>query len=46
MLLIRLGTDPANVGLFQRASFGVLNLWILVFAVLAWFRLNTFQQVQ
>ena len=41
MLLIRMGTDPANVGLFQRASFGVLNLWILVFAVLVWFRLHT-----
>lgn len=41
MLLMRLGSDSANVGLFQRASFGVLNLWILVFAVLAWFRLNT-----
>ncbi len=31
--LIRLGSHPANVGLFQRASFGALNLWVLVFAV-------------
>lgn len=31
-------TDPANVGLFQRASFGVLNLWVLVFAVVVWSR--------
>jgi hypothetical membrane protein len=38
--LIRLGTDSANVGLFQRASFGVLNLWVLVFAVVVWLRLN------
>jgi hypothetical membrane protein len=38
--LIRFGTDPANVGLFQRASFGVLNLWVLVFAVVVWSRLN------
>lgn len=38
--LIRLGTDPANVGLFQRASFAVLNLWLLVFAVIVWSRLN------
>jgi hypothetical membrane protein len=37
--LIRLGADPANVGLFQRASFGVLNLWVLVFAVVVWSRL-------
>jgi hypothetical membrane protein len=41
MLLIRMGSDPANVGLFQRASFGVLNLWILVFAVQARFQLYT-----
>jgi hypothetical protein len=34
--LIRFGTDLANVGLFQRASFGVLNLWVLVFAVVVW----------
>jgi hypothetical membrane protein len=34
--LIRFGSDPANVGLFQRASFGVLNLWVLVFAVVIW----------
>jgi hypothetical membrane protein len=38
--LIRFGTDPANVGLIQRASFGVLNLWVLVFAVVVWSRLN------
>jgi hypothetical membrane protein len=37
-LLLRLGADPANVGLFQRVSFGVLNLWILVFAVATWSR--------
>jgi hypothetical membrane protein len=37
--LIHFGTDPANVGLFQRASFGVLNLWVLVFAVVVWSRL-------
>ena len=42
--LIRLGTDPANVGLFQRASFGVLNLWVLVFAVVVWSRLNAHAQ--
>jgi hypothetical membrane protein len=39
-LLIRFGTDPANVGLFQRASFGVLNLWVFVFAVVVWVRLS------
>ena len=38
--LIRFGTDPANVGLFQRASFGVLNLWVLVFAVVVWSRMT------
>jgi hypothetical membrane protein len=38
--LIRFGSDPANVGLFQRASFAVLNLWVLVFAVVVWSRLN------
>ena len=38
MWLIRFGTNPANVGLFQRASFSVLNLWLLVFAVLVWSR--------
>ena len=38
--LIRFGADPANVGLFQRASFAVLNLWMLIFAVLVWSRLN------
>jgi hypothetical membrane protein len=38
--LIRFGTDAANVGLFQRASFGVLNLWVLVFAVVVWSRLH------
>jgi hypothetical protein len=36
--LIRFGIDAANVGLFQRASFGVLNLWLLVFAVIVWSR--------
>ena len=39
--LIRFGSDPANVGLFQRASFGVLNLWLFVFAVLVWSRSRT-----
>ena len=34
--LISFGIDPANVGLFQRASFGALNLWILVFALVDW----------
>jgi hypothetical membrane protein len=38
--LIRFGADPANVGLFQRASFVVLNLWVLVFAVVVWSRVN------
>ena len=38
--LIHFGADSANVGLFQRASFSVLNLWLLVFAVLAWSRLS------
>ena len=38
-LLIRFGTHPANVGLFQRASFGALNLWVFVFAVVVWSRL-------
>ena len=36
--LIRFGINAANVGLFQRASFGVLNLWVLVFAVVVWSR--------
>ena len=36
--LIRLGIDPANVGLFQRALLGVLNLWLLVFAMVVWSR--------
>jgi hypothetical membrane protein len=40
LLLIRFGVDRSNVGLFQRASFGVLNLWIFVFAVVVWFRLS------
>jgi hypothetical protein len=40
-LLMRFGSDPANVGLFQRATFGVLNLWILVFAGVVWSRLNS-----
>ena len=38
--LIRFGTDPANVGLFQRASFGILNLWLFVFALVVWSRLS------
>jgi len=38
--LMRFGIDARNVGLFQRASFGVLNLWLLVFAVVVWLRLN------
>jgi hypothetical protein len=38
--LIRFGVGAGNVGLFQRASFGVLNLWLLVFAILVWSRLN------
>ena len=38
--LMRFGADPANVGLFQRASFAVLNLWMLVFAVVVWSRLH------
>jgi hypothetical membrane protein len=37
--LMRFGTDPMNVGLVQRASFGVLNLWLLVFALLVWSRI-------
>jgi hypothetical membrane protein len=32
-LLSRFGAGSANVGLIQRASFSVLNLWILVFAL-------------
>lgn len=28
----------ADVGLFQRVSFGILNLWIFVFAALTWSR--------
>jgi len=40
MWLIRFGVGAGNVGLFQRASFGVLNLWLLVFAVIVWSRLN------
>ena len=31
--LMRSGIDASNVGLFQRVSLGVLNLWLLVFAV-------------
>ena len=38
-LLIRLGSESANVGLFQRASFAVLNLWLFVFAAVVWARL-------
>ena len=29
----------ADVGLFQRVSFGILNLWVFVFAALTWSRL-------
>jgi len=36
--LMRVGIDAANVGLFQRASFGVLNLSLLIFACIAWSR--------
>jgi hypothetical membrane protein len=36
-LLIRFG-DASNVGLIQRASFSVLNLWILVFAIVVYTR--------
>jgi hypothetical protein len=36
--LIRFGIDASNVGLFQRALLGVLNLWLLVFAVVVWSR--------
>ena len=37
ILLIGSGVaTSADVGLFQRVSFGLLNLWILVFAVLMW----------
>jgi len=38
--LTSFGIDPANVGLLQRASFGVLNLWILVFAMVVWSQLR------
>jgi hypothetical protein len=38
--LIRFGIDPANVGLFQRASFGILNVWLFVFALVVWLRLS------
>jgi hypothetical membrane protein len=38
--LIHFGADPASAGLFQRASFLVLNLWLLVFAVVVWLRLS------
>ena len=38
--LMRFGVNPANVGLFQRASFAVLNVWLLVFAVVVWSRLT------
>jgi hypothetical membrane protein len=41
--LSRFGIDPANVGLFQRVSFATLNLWILVFALVVWSRLNVDQ---
>ena len=39
--LSRVGTASANVGLIQRASFGVVNLWLLVFAVVVWSRLHS-----
>jgi hypothetical membrane protein len=36
-VLIRAGlATAADVGLFQRVSFGILNLWIFVFAALIW----------
>ena len=38
--LMRFGADPVNVGLFQRASFSVLNLWLFVFALVLWSRLS------
>ena len=38
--LICFGIDPASVGLIQRASFGILNLWLFVFAIVAWSRLS------
>jgi hypothetical membrane protein len=37
LLLISTGiAGSGDAGLFQRASFGVLNLWVLVCAVIAW----------
>jgi hypothetical membrane protein len=39
--LSRVGTVSANVGLIQRTSFGVVNLWLLVFAVVVWSRLHS-----
>jgi hypothetical membrane protein len=41
LLLPRFGAGSVNVGLMQRASFSVLNLWVLVFAVVVWSRLRT-----
>src|SRR5262249_776335 len=38
--LIRFGANAANVGLFQRASLSVLNLWLFVFAVVVSSRLH------
>ena len=38
--LIRFGTDPTSVGVFQRASFGILNLWLFVFALIVCSRLS------
>jgi hypothetical protein len=38
--LIRFGTDPTSVGVFQRASFSILNLWLFVFALVVWSRLS------
>ena len=39
--LSRVGGAATNVGLIQRASFGVVNLWLLVFAVVVWSRLHS-----
>jgi len=41
LLLIRFGSGSANVGLMQRVSFSAFNVWVLVFAVVVWSRLNT-----
>lgn len=36
VLLWMSAATSADVGLFQRVSFGILNLWIFVFAALTW----------